>query len=62
MECLRTQERIASEISKIEAGPVWANCYHAYPEPAAFGGYKKSGTGRERHKVSMDDYQQPKIL
>ncbi|MBU0853866.1 MAG: aldehyde dehydrogenase family protein, partial [Gammaproteobacteria bacterium] len=26
---------------------VWTNCYHLYPAHAAFGGYKKSGVGRE---------------
>ena len=26
---------------------IWMNCYHAYPTHAAFGGYKKSGIGRE---------------
>jgi hypothetical protein len=31
----------------IKAGRVWTNCYHLYPAHAAFGGYKKSGVGRE---------------
>lgn len=31
----------------LEAGRVWTNCYHHYPAHAAFGGYKKSGVGRE---------------
>lgn len=31
----------------IKAGRVWVNCYHAYPAHAPFGGYKKSGFGRE---------------
>ncbi|MCV5989689.1 aldehyde dehydrogenase family protein, partial [Escherichia coli] len=35
----------------IEAGRIWINCYHAYPAHAAFGGYKKSGIGRETHKM-----------
>lgn len=41
----------------IQAGRVWTNCYHAYPAHAAFGGYKKSGIGRETqrkvHKKSL---------
>ncbi|WP_405163951.1 aldehyde dehydrogenase family protein [Nocardia sp. NBC_01499] len=46
----------------IKAGRVWTNCYHAYPAHAAFGGYKKSGIGRESHKMVLDHYQQTKNL
>tara|TARA_R110001632_G_scaffold33474_1_gene85672 strand:+ start:3165 stop:4685 length:1521 start_codon:yes stop_codon:yes gene_type:complete len=46
----------------IESGRVWTNCYHLYPAHAAFGGYKKSGIGRETHKMMLDHYQQTKNL
>ncbi|OXR44994.1 Acetaldehyde dehydrogenase 2 [Nocardia cerradoensis] len=46
----------------IKAGRVWTNCYHAYPAHAAFGGYKKSGIGRENHRMMLDHYQQTKNL
>ncbi len=46
----------------IQAGRVWTNCYHLYPSHAAFGGYKKSGIGRENHKMMLDHYQQTKNL
>ncbi|PKF69941.1 aldehyde dehydrogenase [Pseudomonas fluvialis] len=46
----------------IQAGRVWTNCYHLYPAHAAFGGYKKSGVGRETHKMMLDHYQQTKNL
>ena len=46
----------------IQAGRVWTNCYHAYPAHAAFGGYKKSGIGRETHKKALEHYQQTKNL
>ncbi|OUS30097.1 aldehyde dehydrogenase [Gammaproteobacteria bacterium 45_16_T64] len=46
----------------IQAGRVWTNCYHAYPAHAAFGGYKKSGIGRETHKVALEHYQQTKNM
>jgi aldehyde dehydrogenase len=46
----------------IQAGRVWTNCYHAYPAHAAFGGYKKSGIGRETHKIALEHYQQTKNL
>lgn len=47
---------------KIQAGRVWTNCYHVYPAHAAFGGYKKSGIGRETHKMILEHYQQTKNL
>jgi len=46
----------------IEAGRVWVNCYHLYPAHAAFGGYKKSGFGRETHKMMLDHYLQTKNI
>lgn len=46
----------------IQAGRVWTNCYHLYPAHAAFGGYKKSGFGRETHKMMLEHYQQTKNL
>lgn len=46
----------------IQAGRVWTNCYHLYPAHAAFGGYKKSGIGRETHKMMLEHYQQTKNL
>ncbi|WP_367067522.1 aldehyde dehydrogenase family protein [Oryzisolibacter sp. LB2S] len=46
----------------IQAGRVWTNCYHLYPAHAAFGGYKKSGIGRETHKLALGNYQQTKNL
>ncbi len=46
----------------IQAGRVWTNCYNLYPAHAAFGGYKKSGIGRENHKMMLDHYQHTKNL
>ncbi|HIW95108.1 MAG TPA: aldehyde dehydrogenase family protein, partial [Candidatus Corynebacterium gallistercoris] len=46
----------------IQSGRVWVNNYHAYPAHAAFGGYKKSGLGRETHLMMLDHYQQTKNL
>ncbi len=46
----------------LEAGRVWVNCYHLYPAHAAFGGYKKSGIGRENHKMMLSHYQQTKNM
>lgn len=46
----------------IKAGRVWVNCYHAYPAHAPFGGYKKSGFGRENHLMMLDHYRQTKNM
>lgn len=46
----------------IKAGRVWVNCYHAYPAHAAFGGYKKSGFGRENHLMMLGHYRQNKNM
>ena len=53
----------AYQISRgIQAGRVWVNCYHLYPAHAPFGGYKKSGIGRETHKMMLDHYRQTKNM
>jgi aldehyde dehydrogenase len=46
----------------IQAGRVWVNCYHAYPAHAPFGGYKKSGFGRETHAMMLNHYRQNKNI
>jgi aldehyde dehydrogenase len=46
----------------IQAGRVWVNCYHAYPAHAPFGGYKKSGFGRENHLMMLSHYRQTKNM
>lgn len=53
----------AYQISRqIQAGRVWVNCYHLYPAHAPFGGYKKSGIGRETHKMMLNHYRQTKNM
>lgn len=47
---------------EVKAGRVWVNCYHAYPAHAPFGGYKKSGFGRETHKMMLNHYRQTKNM
>ncbi len=46
----------------IEAGRVWVNCYHNYPAHASFGGYKKSGIGRETHMMMLNLYRHTKNI
>ncbi|WP_298440576.1 aldehyde dehydrogenase family protein [uncultured Ferrimonas sp.] len=58
----RDQNRAYRMGRGIEAGRVWVNCYHLYPAHAAFGGYKRSGIGRETHLKALSNYQQTKNL
>lgn len=46
----------------VQAGRVWINNYHTYPAHAAFGGYKRSGVGRENHLMMLSHYQQVKCM
>jgi len=56
----RDVHQIQSMSRGIEAGRIWCNCYHAYPAHASFGGYKKSGFGRETHKMMLNHYRHTK--
>ena len=47
---------------RVETGRVWVNTYNQIPEHAPFGGYKKSGIGRETHKVILEHYSQMKNI
>jgi len=46
----------------VETGRMWVNTYHDIPAHAPFGGYKKSGIGRETHKSMLDAYTQKKNI
>ena len=46
----------------LEAGRVWVNCYHLYPSHASFGGYKKSGIGKETHMMVLNAYRHTKNI
>lgn len=46
----------------IETGRMWINSYNELPAGAPFGGYKKSGIGRETHKAIINAYTQKKNI
>ncbi|PHM44100.1 aldehyde dehydrogenase [Xenorhabdus szentirmaii] len=53
----------ALRVSKaVKAGRMWINTYHELPAHAPFGGYKKSGLGRETHKMMLDAYSEVKNI
>jgi aldehyde dehydrogenase (NAD+) len=47
---------------RLEAGTVWVNCYRAISFMAPFGGYKRSGLGRESGVEAIDGYLQTKSV
>ena len=47
---------------RIRAGTVWVNTYRAVSFMAPFGGYKKSGIGRESGQAAIDEYLQTKCV
>lgn len=46
----------------VETGRMWINDYNNLPAHAPFGGYKKSGIGRETHLMMLDHYTQKKNI
>ena len=46
----------------VETGRMWVNNYNNLPAHAPFGGYKKSGIGRETHKMILKNYSQTKNI
>jgi aldehyde dehydrogenase (NAD+) len=47
---------------RLNAGTVWINCYRAISFMAPFGGYKRSGLGRENGREAIDAYLQTKTV
>ena len=48
--------------AKLQAGTVWVNTYRAVSYMSPFGGYKRSGTGRENGQAMIKDYLQTKSV
>ena len=47
-------------VKQIKAGILWVNCYHPTFNELPWGGYKKSGIGRELGKYGMEAYLETK--
>jgi acyl-CoA reductase-like NAD-dependent aldehyde dehydrogenase len=47
---------------RIEAGTVWINTYRAVSFMAPFGGYKRSGIGRESGQAAIEEFLQTKTV
>ena len=46
----------------VRTGTMWINTYGELPAGTPFGGYKKSGIGRETYKTILDAYSQTKNI
>jgi acyl-CoA reductase-like NAD-dependent aldehyde dehydrogenase/alcohol dehydrogenase class IV len=56
----RNVERAESVARELRAGTAWINDYHVFNDYGAFGGYKKSGIGRELGHHGLAEYTEMK--
>jgi aldehyde dehydrogenase (NAD+) len=54
--------RVLRGSAALEAGTVWVNSYRSVSYMAPFGGYKRSGLGRENGREAIDAYLQTKTV
>ncbi len=47
---------------RVRAGTVWVNCYDVFDAAAPFGGFKRSGIGRELGEKGLDNYTENKTV
>jgi aldehyde dehydrogenase (NAD+) len=47
---------------RLNAGTVWVNCYDVFDAAAPFGGFKRSGIGRELGEKALDNYTELKTV
>jgi len=53
----------ASRVARgLKAGTVWVNTYNVYDPSASFGGYKRSGFGRELGSAALESYTEVKSI
>merc|ERR1712113_1269232 len=60
--CSRDIGRAMRIAKSLEAGTVWINCYNNFDISAPFGGYKESGTGRDKGFEAMENYLETKSI
>jgi aldehyde dehydrogenase (NAD+) len=48
--------------SRVRAGTVWVNCYDVFDAAAPFGGFKRSGLGRELGEYALANYTEVKTV
>uniref|UniRef100_A0A7S3PT89 Aldehyde dehydrogenase domain-containing protein n=1 Tax=Aplanochytrium stocchinoi TaxID=215587 RepID=A0A7S3PT89_9STRA len=60
--CTRDIGRATRIAKALEAGTVWINCYNNFDHVMPFGGYKESGTGRDKGYEGMENYLETKSV
>jgi betaine-aldehyde dehydrogenase len=55
-------QRAHRVVAELQAGTCWINTYNLTPIEAPFGGYKRSGIGRENSRAALDHYSQIKSV
>jgi betaine-aldehyde dehydrogenase len=58
----RDIQRAHRVIAQLEAGTCWINTYNLTPIAMPFGGFKRSGIGRENGHAALDHYSQWKSV
>jgi len=58
----RSIRRAMTMSEKLEAGTVWINCYRVTSYMTPFGGFKRSGVGREGGMEAIREYLQTKSV
>ncbi len=58
----RDIQRAHRVIDQLQAGTCWINTYNLTPIEMPFGGYKKSGIGRENGHAAIEYYSQTKSV
>ena len=58
----RSIRRALTMAERLEAGTVWVNTYRAVSFLSPFGGYKRSGIGRENGMAAIEEYLQTKSV
>lgn len=60
--CTNDPERCERVANELHAGVVWKNCSNAIPTEAPFGGFGKSGFGKEYGQLGMNEYLLTKVI
>ncbi|MFQ5774817.1 MAG: aldehyde dehydrogenase [Kiloniellaceae bacterium] len=58
----QSMRRAITMAERLQAGTVWVNMYRAVSYTSPFGGYKRSGLGRENGKDAIHEYLQTKSV
>lgn len=55
-------QRAIRTVRRLEAGIIWVNTYRQSSPTTPFGGYKRSGVGREKGREAIDEFLQTKSV